>query len=496
MKRLRWVQALPLALCLVFSFSHVRLYAQNEVDAVRYSQPGLGVGARALGMGSAYTGVANDYSAIVFNPAGLAQIRRMEFNAGFNYNSYNSNASYLSTAQQDNITQTGFQNIGFVFPFPTYQGSFVIAGGYNRQANFGAIQNVNAFNPTQSIADSWVRSPSDVSDLAFGVGLLDTARGGAFIRSQDPRDLTGANVRQRSRTLEDGGRSNYSLAMAVELAPAIYFGATLNISSGSYSFSRSFREDDVNNVYSRWNNLELTDNITTSFSGWNTKLGVLYTASNNLRLGLTVETPTFLSLTDRFTTRLTSAFSSPPFPNDPPFATRVNFSDEYPEETFSYRLRTPFVFGAGVSFEESFLTLSGQVNFTDWTQLRYSTDDGGNTFDEQNQLFRTEFRQSLDFALGGEARLATLPVRLRGGYNVQYSPYKFRDNAGTIPTNWDDARKTWSVGVGLLLRQTLTIDVAYLQTNQLIQGSLYAGSLPVSEQLSVNNIVVTTSFRF
>ena len=38
----------------------------------------LGMGARASGMGGAYTAVADDFSAVFYNPAGLAQIRRAE----------------------------------------------------------------------------------------------------------------------------------------------------------------------------------------------------------------------------------------------------------------------------------------------------------------------------------------------------------------------------------------------------------------------------------
>jgi hypothetical protein len=37
--------------------------AQFPEDALRFSTPGVGVGARSLGLGMAYTGVANDFSA-------------------------------------------------------------------------------------------------------------------------------------------------------------------------------------------------------------------------------------------------------------------------------------------------------------------------------------------------------------------------------------------------------------------------------------------------
>ena len=38
----------------------------------------MGVGARALGMGSAFTAVANDSTAAFWNPAGLAKLKRSE----------------------------------------------------------------------------------------------------------------------------------------------------------------------------------------------------------------------------------------------------------------------------------------------------------------------------------------------------------------------------------------------------------------------------------
>jgi len=41
----------------------------------------LGVGARALGLGSAYTAVANDVTALHWNPAGLSQIEKREVGA-------------------------------------------------------------------------------------------------------------------------------------------------------------------------------------------------------------------------------------------------------------------------------------------------------------------------------------------------------------------------------------------------------------------------------
>ncbi len=47
------------------------LRAQNYNDALLLSVPGLYTSARALSMGNSYTARSNDFSGVLFNPAGL-----------------------------------------------------------------------------------------------------------------------------------------------------------------------------------------------------------------------------------------------------------------------------------------------------------------------------------------------------------------------------------------------------------------------------------------
>ena len=43
----------------------------------------IGAGARAIGMASAFTAISDDVHAVYYNPAGLPQVRRPEFTAGY-----------------------------------------------------------------------------------------------------------------------------------------------------------------------------------------------------------------------------------------------------------------------------------------------------------------------------------------------------------------------------------------------------------------------------
>ncbi|MDE2141736.1 MAG: PorV/PorQ family protein [Elusimicrobia bacterium] len=59
----------------------------------------VGVGARGLGMGGAYTALADDADAIYWNPAGLAQVEKHEFQASDSELAQNTREGFFSYAQ-------------------------------------------------------------------------------------------------------------------------------------------------------------------------------------------------------------------------------------------------------------------------------------------------------------------------------------------------------------------------------------------------------------
>jgi long-subunit fatty acid transport protein len=474
------------------------LYAQNEVDALRQAQRGNGIGARALAIGPAYSAISDDYAAVFFNPAGLGQIKRFEATLGFDFFDYSTNALYLNTSNAAAKSGNTLNSIGLVLPFPTYQGSFVVAVGYNRLQNFRAVQNVSAFNPSGSISD-WFLSftprfdaqqrilLTDVGALAFNHYLMSD-RNGQYV---DPL-INRGQVFQRSDLLEDGGSNAFSISAAIEVAPALFIGATLNIISSYYTFSRDFSEHDDNNVYPNFISLTLSESFETRTSGANLKAGLLYRPDSHWRLGLTLQIPSQLSLKDEFNTSLQTRYERPP-----EGATRAVFNDALPKGALEYQLQTPWIFGASFSFEESFFTLGAEVSYRDWTQLSYSSD--AVSFTDINRTIASELKGAFGLALGLELRPSFLPMRLRAGYGLEQSAFQYRlsDNPNErISTSLADARQTLSFGAGFLFQQTLALDMAYFFSTQPVQGRLYSGSRLVNENVRNGHLVITASFRF
>src|ERR1043166_10043960 len=90
-------------LLFIFTLSlSLKTYSQFPEDVLRLSTPGFGVGARSIGLGMAYTGVANDFSAAYYNPAGLAQLRMNEVSVGLQ------NVSFGNTRSEEHTTPVTF----------------------------------------------------------------------------------------------------------------------------------------------------------------------------------------------------------------------------------------------------------------------------------------------------------------------------------------------------------------------------------------------------
>ncbi len=456
--------------------------AQYPEDALRFATPGLGVGARSMGMGNAYTGVANDFSAIYWNPAGLAQAQYGEFSFGLSQLNFRDESDFFDTKQSYNNNSTNLNSLGLVFPVDVTRGSLVFAFGFARQSNFTTGMSFTGFNPLSSIIQTYAPdgalAPSSPSgNLAWELYLanIDTVTGRWISPIRD-------RLTQLGTVLEGGGLNNWSAAGAVDIAKNLSVGVTLTFISGSYKFDRNYTERDTRNLYTTlpfdFDQVTIADNVESDLSGFGAKIGLLYRSEKHFRLGIAVKTPTTIRSKEDFSTSATSYFDNGDIlPANGPF--QSSGSNEYD-------VITPWVFSAGASVVLRDLILSGDVDYTDWTQLEFS--DAPQALIALNQEIKTIFRPTANARFGAEYDISDIGLRLRGGFIYNTSPFD------GDPSTFD--QKYVTGGLGIPLGEASMLDLAYARGWWDTYRVNYDATSRVDESVATNNFLMTFSYRF
>lgn len=338
--------------------------AQTNIPLLGFTH---GVGARAIGMGGAYVGIADDYSATFWNPAGLGQIRRMEFTGAFNSLSYKNNTLYFDSPFSDKTNYNNLNTLGFVFPVPTYRGSLVFAFGYNRIANYSSNFIVDGFN--SNAADS---------------------------------------VYQSASQLDRGGLRQWVFAGSVQMSKNLYLGGSFNLYTGNYDYSWELSEADDLDIYEETAWL-YQDDIDTKISGFGLTLAALYNMNNRFKFGATIESPITYKGTEDW-----SAFEQIDYDDN-------TYFDSTAVGEYEYKVRKPMTVNLGASLALPLLTVSGSVSFVDWSQIEYTEPSELNT---ENRDFLRNLQATTQYRVGAELLLPGSNTRVRAGYMKDPSPYK------------------------------------------------------------------------
>ena len=177
-------------------------------------------GVRAAGMGNAFIALADDPSAIYWNPAGLSQIERLEMTS-----------AYTSWFQDMNYT-----NISVVAPM--LRNTLGVAVNY---FNYGAMAETNAAHP---YGTGITYNPTDIDITA------------SFARKMHPDISLGANLRLISRNLPGKVSSGYGIDIGAlsRFRENIFIGlnvrnliSSIGPSSGpsNYGIGLSYRDEPL-----------------------------------------------------------------------------------------------------------------------------------------------------------------------------------------------------------------------------------------------------------
>lgn len=470
--------------------------AQYAEDVLRFSQLGLASGARSLGMGNAAVGVAEDYSALFWNPAGLAQLRNYEFSAGLSFLDYSNSARFLGTKTGASNSILNLNNLGIVYPVPTSRGGLTFAFGFNRVSNYSTQTEFSGFNASSSIVPSLIPDVDLMSlsasarndyldnNIPYQLYLADTLNG-QFVTSIID------SIQQSATITEGGGINHWSFGGAIDVARDLSLGVTVSLVTGAYTYDREYREDDTRNVYQKapgdtyglFDQFSYISTINSDLTGFNALFGLMYRKQGKFRIGFTVRTPTYYTIKETYSDEGRSRF-------DPNLNGVVDEYDIAFDGRTEYAIVTPSVLSAGGSYQiGDLLVLSADAEYTDWRQMKFDTPNSD--LESENRLIQKVYRSTINLRGGAEVTLWDLGVKLRGGFTMKPSPYE------DDPSTYD--QRYFTAGVGFELDRNVWLNAGYgFGYWKTFRDNYYYGGAQsrTDESVKTNNMILSLSFQF
>ncbi|MFW5644477.1 MAG: hypothetical protein ACOCZL_01060 [Bacteroidota bacterium] len=471
--------------------------AQNEVDALRYSQ-NFHVGtARSLGLGGAIGAVGGDFTSLSVNPAGIGLYRgsEMTFSPALYWN--NSTSDFLDNNYTEEKYNVNLGNFGFVFNNKTGKEKGWIGTnfgfGYNRLNNFHREVFMRGIQNNSSYLDNFVYYADDLpsedldpfyEQLAWDTYMIDWDEN----NNEYFNDFADAGYGQvQERTLKSkGSLGEYLLSFGANYNHRLYLGATVGINRVNFEQTVIHFEDDPLDEINFTQNFRFEEYLSTRGTGYNLKLGAIVRPANFLRLGASFHLPTFYYLKDEFENTMEAYIDNenlnPEEGIENPMIASSGLGD------YRYRLRTPAkaIGSAVVNFGNVGL-FSVDYEFVNYQNADLSASDYN--FRTENDDIENIYKAAHNLRFGGELRFG--PLYFRGGYAFYDSPF------ATEQSNINSNRNIISAGMGIR-NQFFFMDAGFRHSRQQEPYYLYVPGIvdPAVNTSNANTVQVTFGFRF
>jgi|GEM_PF-73481 len=501
-------------------------FAQGASDALRYSQLQFGGSARTLGIAGANVALGADFGSLSSNPAGLGLFQKSELHItpglGLGQGegridgnsaaaqSENKNSFHIGSAglvltgrKADSDQSSNWRGGSLAFGFTRvadFNSASLYSGNIGNNQSFLARLQPQTANRSQAGFSNLVRDLDGQADdneytsdlgLAYGAYLVDVVADRTPARADSAVVLRrqGSVLTQSEAIINSGSTTQFDIGFGASYRDRLYVGGAIGILGTHFTQRRTLTESDNDNTT---HFVSLADNTTlrTTGAGVNLRLGVIYRVADMLRVGASIQSPTFMNLTDTYSESLTSTFSAQGtdrVPSDLPVgSTTVSFADN----VYDYSLTTPFRANGGAALtigKIGFLT--GDIEYVGYNQARLS-DASSDTnyqqyysFGQENSDIRARYQSAINLRFGGELRYDVF--RLRAGYARYGDPYRVDDGTSRV-------QNFYTAGAGL--RQGsffLDAAVVYQTFNQ--SYTPYTIGSNLEPLIKVNNNRYTTS---
>jgi len=451
--------------------------AQNVNDALLFSNQAVQFGDQreiinpvtGVMPGTAY---ASGFGTFLDNPASIALFDKSFGEFGLTYRTISEDANYLGTSRTFDDTQTKISNVGFIYSFPTTQGSLVVGAGYNQHSAANRALGINARNENSTITDQFKSPGNTLSDIAFYTFAIDY--GDEFedwdesilrVGFDQFGDFLG--IRQQGEITERGNGGEYSAFIATEFLPNLMVGASIGILAGELSYDRVFQEVDNFNDYNfsaidsdddgepdtDIDTILLSDELDSRYSGFRGRVGALYKITPNVNIGASYTLPTTISVDENYSAEIRTTFDN-----------QSGFNDNLDNE-FSYKVNYPSRINLGVALEDlKGLSVSLSTEHTGYSNVEIEFENSELFEDElaENEFISNQFANVWNFK-GGVSYDVNQYASVRAGYG--FLPSRFK--------NGRDDRNMYSAGIGFDVGSGTSIELGAIYMRWEEESSVY-----------------------
>lgn len=368
-----------------------------------YSWDFYGGGARARGMGNAYTALADDVFGVSWNPAGISHLE--EIFIGFDWQKFSPQGSY-------DLSYNVYGASDIATPNKEITASLSDAGGTsNFFRDFAVSAPVQIKNQNFVFAISASRAFDNYNSFTDKIFPHSTSPGST--------DLT---------ISREGYLTIWNIGLASQFSEKLSVGVSMNIQKGRSTVVQMRQE-----IYTQQNlgsgqiadiSYDILEVDSFSISGSNFTLGAIYELSDNTRLGLTAKTPFKIDFSDDVRMERILRLNGATYPQGGITDTLI-FADR------ASKVEMPLMLTLGVAHNWSDKLLSSiDIEYRGYSGMMISVLDSTIITSSGNKetLFHDEptgWNNVLQVRVGTEytlnTRLGKLPLRVGFGYLPQ--PY-------------------------------------------------------------------------
>ncbi len=499
------------------------VYAQDISDALRYSQDNIQGTARFRALSGAFGALGGDMSAVSLNPAGSAVFSRSHVAFTGSNVSVENNTNYFGNSVITDRSSFDINQGGAAFVFANRNSSspwrkFTFSVAYERTNNHDDVWNARGLNtndlvivdnndnevvPVNSIANYFYQYANGIrlEDISLigdefieeayqEIGsIFGFAHQQAFLGFQsyvlDPdldddnnttynttNTVRGGNFSHDYLYTSTGYNGKISFNFATQYEDNLYLGINLNSHFVDYQRTTSLLEDNSNGGLINY--IDFDDTLSTTGNGFSFQLGGIMKLSQEFRLGVTYDSPTWYTIEEETTQYINSNEA------DPDIIYIQDIVNVYPR----YKLQTPGKITGSLAYV---FGQQGLISFD------YSRKDYGKTefkpegdYVDLNEGITNVLTDASTYRLGGEYKHKQFSFR--GGYRFEESPYADGVTVGDL--------SGYSLGLGYNFGNT-KLDLTYDRSERTNTTPLYNIGLIDTATIDRvnNNITISLSFN-